>query len=328
MAKSDWPIIGNKEAVEFLESLLACERTSPGSIGGVYLVSGPSQVGRTSSVEYFIKKLLGSDGQHPGETIDIWPDVFRLRKLEDKHEIGVEQAREFSSRLALSSFTDSYRVGIIHEAEALSLEAANALLKSLEEAHDKVIVFLISEQSDLLPATIVSRSQQIIFHPVASEEVYNWLVEEHGFDRPLANNIVRLSLGRPGLALAMARDKNLLEIYLEPARVFVSAFRKRLAERFKENSALLSQYKGAAAYDAAQQIINSWRGVVRDVMLMLLNQPELMRYGFLEHDIRLLSKNINLAEARRLENLLDQARRYLRANVSPNNVLENILISL
>jgi len=328
MTRTDWPIIGNAEAVDFLESLLSCERMTPGSIGGVYLVSGPSQVGRTSSVEYFIRRLLGADGQHPGETIDIWPDVFRLRRLEDKHEIGVEQAREFSSRLALSSFTDSYRIGIIHEADFLSIEAANALLKSLEEAHDKVIVFLIAEQDAKLPTTIVSRSQHISFHPLAPDEVYEWLIAEHGCDRPLAKNIARLTGGRPGLALAITRDAALLEQYLEPARVFVSAFRKKLTERFKESSSLLSGHKGASAVDTAQEIIDAWRSVTRDIILTLLNQPELMRYAFLEQDIRLVSKTLGLSEARRLAIRLSQASRYLAANVSPTNVLENILISL
>lgn len=328
MTRSDWPIIGNQEAINFLESLLTYERLNNGSIGGTYLFTGPNRVGRTSTVEYFIRRLLGSDDENKTGTIDMWPDVFRLRREEDKREIGVEQAREFSSRLTLSAFTDSYRIGIIHEADLLSVEAANALLKSLEEAHDKVIIFLITEQSDRLPTTVLSRSQKITFHPVANDELYEWLISEHGLARPFAKNIARLSDGRPGLALDLARDKVLLESYLAPARIFTESFKSRLYEKWQEVGKLLAGQKGRIATEIAGQIIDTWRGVTRDIIMTLLNQPELVRYAFLEQDIRHCAKSLGLAEARVLEEKLKKANSYLKANVNPNIILENILINL
>jgi DNA polymerase-3 subunit delta' len=328
MPSSDWPIIGNTQARDFFESLLLCERLTPGSIGGTYIISGPDKVGRGSSIEYFVRRLLGNDEQHSGGTIDMWPDVFRLRRKEDKREIGVDQAREFSARLALSSFSDSYRVGIIHEADLLTIEAANALLKSLEEASDRAIIFLVTEEADRLPQTIQSRSQIIHFRPVATDEIYEWLAEEQGLDRPFAKNIARLSAGRPGWAAELARDRDLLENYLKPARIFVDAFGLRLHERWKSATALLSGLKGAQAAEAAENCLKAWRQVTRDVMMAGLNQPEHMRYAFLENEIRALLPNFGLSEARRLEDRLRKGAEYLKANVNPANVLENILIAL
>lgn len=328
MTSNDWPIIGNPEAIDFLESLLSFEHLNPGAIGGSYVFAGPNKVGRTSAVEYFIRRLFGSDDQIQGGTIDMWPDVFHLRRSEDKREIGVEQAREFSTRLTLSSFTDSYRIGIIHEADLLSNQAANALLKSLEEARDKVIIFLISEQADRLPATVLSRTQRITFHPVANDELYEWLISEHGLDRPFAKNIARLSDGRPGLALALARDKELLESYLTPARIFISSFKGRLYEKWQEVGKLLAGKKGTLAVEAAEKIISAWRGITRDIIMMLINQPELVRYAFLEQEIRYCAKSFGLAEARIMEEKLKKASAYLEANVNPNIILENILINL
>lgn len=328
MTRNDWPIIGNQEAIDFLESLLSFERLNPGSIGGTYLITGPNKVGRNSSIEYFIRRLLGPNEEDDTSTIDMWPDVFRLRRAEDKREISVEQAREFSSRLALSSFVDSYRIGIIHEADLLTIEAANALLKSLEEARDKVIIFLITEQADRLPATIVSRAQKITFHPVASDEVYEWLITEHDLDRPFAKNITRLSDGRPGLALALARDKELLENYLAPAKIFIETFHSHLSNRWQEIAKLLAKDKVVGNFILADNILASWRGITRDIIVTLLNQPELVRYAFLEQDIRQAAKNLGLAEARRLEEKLKQAKSYLVANVNPLTILENIFINL
>lgn len=327
MPKEAWPIIGNANALDFFESLLAEERREPGSIGGVYLVTGPEKVGRSSAVEFFIKKLLGTDDQHPGETIDMWPDIFRLRREEDKREIGVDQARDFSARLSLSSFTASYRVGIIHDAHLLSTEAANALLKTLEETRDQAIVFLIAHNSDQLPQTVVSRSQIVAFRAVAVDEIYDWLISVHSFDRPFAKNIARLSGGRPGLALDLGRDKELLEKNLAPARVLIASFKQKLFERWKAASVLLSENSASAA-DAAEAIVDDWRCVVRDIIMTQLNQPEYMRYAFLEEEIRQVSRGFGISEARRLDERLQKSAAYLKSNVSPATVLENILITL
>ncbi len=328
MIREDWPIIGNTHALDFFESLLAEDRRMPGSIGGVYLVTGPDKVGRATAVEYFIKKLLGTDDEHAGQTIDMWPDIFRLRRDEDKREIGVDQARDFSSRLALSSFADSYRVGIIHDAHLLSQEAANALLKTLEETRDQAIVFLIAHNADQLPPTVVSRAQHIPFRAVPADEIYNWLISVHSFDRPFAKNIARLSDGRPGFALDLARDKNLLEEHLAPARVLIASFKQRLFERWKAATILLTGHSGSDAAITAELVIDDWRCVVRDILMVALNQPEYMRYAFLEEEIRQLARVVALPEARRLDNRLQEAAVYLRANVSPATVLENILITL
>lgn len=328
MPRNDWPIIGNSKTIDFFESLLAFERRSPMSIGGTYLVVGPSKIGRTSAIEYFIRQLLGAGSQQTGQTLDMWPDIFRLRRDPAKTQIGVEEARDWAARLALSSFSETYRVGIVHEADTLSHEAANGLLKCLEDAKDRVIIFLIAEQADHLPQTIISRSQKIVFRPVASDEMYEWLVDSHGLERPFAKNIARLANGRPGLALDIMRDQNMLEEYLKPARVFVQSFKAHLYERWQQVQGLLASERGVSTARQAQEIVDRWQAVTRDFLMILLNHPECMRYSFLDEDIRRVSQTLSISEVRNLEMRLQRATNYLRANVNPTLVLENILINL
>ncbi len=328
MTKGDWPIIGNPQALNFFDSLLAIDKKTPFSIGGVYLVVGPSNSGRLSAIEHFLTKLLSSSKTTEGTTIDMWPDVIRVKVPEEKREIGVDQARELSARLSHSSFSDSYRVGIIEDADALSTEAANALLKTLEEAKERVIIFLLVEREEHVPATIVSRSQRIFFRPVNTDEIYEWLITTHGLERPLAKNIARLCLGCPGLALQFVKNPDLLEAYLAPARVLLATFKQRLYQRWKSASELMSGLKGSEAHRAALAIIESWQSIGRDLRLPLLNQPDLIRYAFFDREIQDAAANISLSETRQLEERLQKARAYLAANVGPVTVLENILITL
>jgi hypothetical protein len=86
--------------------------------------------------------------------------------------------------------------------------------------------------------------------------------------------------------------------------------------------------KGYEAVEHAALIIKSWQAVTRDIIMTLLNQPELMRYAFLDQEIHQAAALIDINEARHLEERLRKAAIYLKANVSPNIVLENILINV
>lgn len=326
MNANGWPLVGQDRAIEYLERLLAFERQQPGSLGGCYVFSGAPCLGKTTALGQFLSRLSG------GEALDLQQasgaDIVRLELAEDRREIGVAQAREFSARLSLSSFAGRYRVGVIFNAEALSLEAANALLKTLEDARDQVLIFLLVSAPDRLPATILSRSQRISFAPVRSDALYDWLIAEKGMSRPQAKNLSRLANGCPGLALRLAADKGLLEERLAPVRLFCDAFRLPLAERWQAAAKLLGAAKGAENSSRAAAVLASWRLAVRDLLLMRLNRPELVTHAFLEQELRAVGRQLTLGELRRYDYRLEEARTYLDANVSPKLVLEQALMNL
>lgn len=326
MKTHGWPLVGQNQAIEYLEHLLAFERQQPGSLGGCYIFSGAASLGKTTVLGHFLSRLSG------GEAIDLQDasgaDIVRLELAEERRGIGVAQAREFSGRLSLSSFAGRYRVGIIFDAETLSLEAANALLKTLEDAREQVLIFLLASAPDRLPATIVSRSQRIPFAPVPADDLYEWLIAEKGMSRPQAKNLSRLANGRPGLALRLAADKQLLEEYLAPVRLLCSAFRLSLAERWQAVGKLLGSAKGAENAAQAGRILAAWRLALRDLLLMRLNRPELVTHAFLEQELREAGKQLTLGELRRYDYRLEEASSYLAANVSPKLVLEQALMNL
>ncbi len=325
MNTTNWPLVGQANAIAYLERLLAFERQQPGTLGGCYVFSGEASVGKTTALGYFLSRL-------GGETIDLQEtsaaDIVRLERADERREIGVAQAREFSGRLSLSSFAGRYRIGVIFEAEALSLEAANALLKTLEDAREQVLIFLLVSSPDRLPATIMSRSQRVSFCPVPSDTLYEWLIAEKGLSRPQAKNLSRLANGRPGLALRLADDKKLLEDRLAPARIFCDSLRLTLAERWQAVAKLLGSATGAENAAKAAQVLNSWRLLVRDLLLMRLNKPELVTHAFLEQELREAGKRLTLAELRRYDKSLSDAQSYLTANVSPKLVLEQAIMNI
>lgn len=101
--------------------------------------------------------------------------MLQIRPETEKSAIKVELIRELSRRLALSSGSSGARIAIISPAERLSVAAANALLKTLEEPSPEVTLILVGNASGGLPATILSRCQRVRVSPPPAELALRWL---------------------------------------------------------------------------------------------------------------------------------------------------------
>jgi DNA polymerase-3 subunit delta' len=108
------------------------------------------------------------------------PDFTRVGLLEDSKQVRIEQARELSAHLALASHQGGYKVALIHPADALNWNAANALLKTLEEPPPRTVLILVAQQPSRLPATILSRCQRIRIRVPEREPALQWLAEHVG----------------------------------------------------------------------------------------------------------------------------------------------------
>jgi DNA polymerase-3 subunit delta' len=103
------------------------------------------------------------------------PDFTRIGLIEDSKQIRVEQVRELSAHLALASHQGGYKVALIEPADALNWNAANALLKTLEEPPARTVLILVAQQPSRLPATILSRCQRLRIRTPEREPTLAWL---------------------------------------------------------------------------------------------------------------------------------------------------------
>jgi hypothetical protein len=96
------------------------------------------------------------------EAFDHHPDLHCVFPAEDKRSIGIEQVRSVTDALALKSFLGGSKVVVVEPAEAMTVAAANALLKALEEPSPNTYMLLVSHQPGRLPSTIRSRCQMLV----------------------------------------------------------------------------------------------------------------------------------------------------------------------
>ncbi|MDR3111742.1 MAG: DNA polymerase III subunit [Elusimicrobiota bacterium] len=108
--------------------------------------------------------------------------------------------------LCLKTNEGKYKFCIIDPADKLGKDAANALLKMLEEPTKNTVIILIAKHKDSIIRTIISRSQVLFFQPLCEEDIINWLILNHSLDFDKAREIARLSEGSIEKAIAIASD--------------------------------------------------------------------------------------------------------------------------
>ncbi len=157
-------------------------------LGHAPLLHGPPGLGKRTLARWLVAKMLclAGDASAPCgicrscQLLDSGshPDLFFGRVPEDKTQITVDVVREVSAGLQLTPGIGRARVCLIDPAELMNTNAANALLKTLEEPADQAWLVLVSDRPDLLPATVRSRCQKITIRPPDRQLALAWLAEQ------------------------------------------------------------------------------------------------------------------------------------------------------
>jgi len=263
-----WQVTGQDRILSLLDYSL---RTN--SVAHAYLLVGPRHVGkRTLAIN--LAQALNCKGSEPpcGQCLSCQriregkhADVTSIG-LDSRMEISIDDIRALQHLANLAPFEGKYKIFVIEDAEYLSAEAANCLLKILEEPPPNIVWLLLAAEEERLLPTVISRCQRLELKPVPSKLVEEMLIRLHKVETEKAKLLARLCHGCPGWALLALADEGVLEQRSQRIEKLASLLTAGLEERFayaQEMANLLSQNRRTVA-----EIVQTWLDWWRDLMLI------------------------------------------------------------
>ncbi len=155
------------------------ERVAQGRSPHALLLLGPPGVGKRAAVAWMVRRSLGIGELGPLPEFPFErPEHADLRWIEppeDKATILIDQVRELVADLGLTSYEGGGKLAVVEPANAMTINAANSLLKTLEEPPGDTLLILVADRVGRLPATIFSRCQRIDFAVPPPREGLAWL---------------------------------------------------------------------------------------------------------------------------------------------------------
>ncbi len=316
-------ILGQKQAIEKIAAMLVAE-----NLPAVMLFYGPEGVGKRLTALMTAKALNCINNNPPVSFFcnectscqriekEIHPDIHVLNKEGDS--IKIENVREMIRALNHTQFEGKRKVAIIDNAEALTIQAANALLKTLEEPPQNSNIILISSNPGQLPITLKSRCYPLRFNPLDEEIIVEIIARERQIDsKDTLKIIARIAEGGIENARALL-DINIINVrqnFLQILGAGVYNIR---------NYALFSDEKleGTKLIKSYLQI---FRRIILDILFFKMSIYERIRNTDIIEEIKRVALRIDKVRLWSLLKKLEQFESLMEMNVNLK-IQQNLLL--
>jgi DNA polymerase-3 subunit delta' len=332
-----WQIIGQDKAVALLRRSL-----ETGSVSHAYMFIGPAHSGKMT-LAMDLARALNCEGEDvPCGQCEPCRKVTDLKHADvqivgiagddpsaeskSKTEISIEQIRQIQHTASLPPFEGKYRIYIIENAESLSVEAANALLKTLEEPESKVVFILLATDASLLLETVVSRCQPVEFITVPTGTIEDSLIKTWGLEPEKATLLARLSRGRLGWAVSAVKDDNLLEQRAEIVSNMLDVIDADIETRFTLSTQLAGKFGNDRnfVFERLDILLDIWR----DMLLIKTGSIDTITNIDRTDELSGMAKGRSLSGIRNFIRSIQKAYIELKQNANPRLVMEVLMLDV
>jgi DNA polymerase-3 subunit delta' len=265
-----WQLTGHSRATTLLQQSLR-----NGQLSHAYLFVGPARVGKFTLALNLAQAVNCDSENRPCQECTSCRRIATSKHSDihivdlisvEKKEIGIRQIAEMQTAAHLPPFEGKYKVFIFDRAEMLSHEAANSLLKTLEEPPPNTLIILLTTKESALLPTITSRCQRVELRPLPLGTVRDVLAKDHQITHDKADLLARLSRGCLGWAIMALRDESLLSDREQRLADFARLCAAGTGDRLAYAADLAGLF--SKGRDKVSDVISAWLQWWRDLLLI------------------------------------------------------------
>lgn len=330
-----WQVFGHDWIVTLLENSIASERLSH-----AYLFTGPPHVGKTTLCLNLAQALNCEEQDRPcGQCLScrkisegVHPDVRMIdrqyqahllqQSLAEQKALRIDTMRTIQEDVSLKPFEGRRKIFIFPQAETMTSEAANCLLKTLEEPPPYAVLLLTACDTRLLLPTIVSRCQVFGLRPVPISLIEKELQGRYGLDEERACLLARLSGGRIGWAITAAQDSTVLKQREERLKQLLALPKMERIDRLDYAERLSHQPR------LIEETLELWLAWWRDLLLVKSGCGEMISNMDLRTPLEEQATRHDLKDMHRFIKAIRETMRQLEDNVNPRLALEVLMLDL
>lgn len=266
------PVVGHTALVARL-----AEAGRDGTLSHAMLFTGPDGVGKTTAAVALATALLDAEAWPGGVAAhpDFWIEDSDTENISIRRvRPGGDDGPTLQDFLALRPYAGGVRVAVVGRADRLGIDAANNILKSIEEPPPRTHLMLAAAHPEKLPQTVVSRCTAYALAPVPADAISAWLVATHGVAQDRATMAALLAAGRPGRAVRLATEEGALDAEMDAVDTFLAAGGGGTAAAISAADAV-APGPGAEGRERALITLAAWASFVRDAACFASGAPEL-----------------------------------------------------
>ncbi|GCE27919.1 DNA polymerase III subunit delta' [Dictyobacter alpinus] len=325
-----WNIVGHEHVIDILRRTLAAQQ-----IRHAYLLTGPPRIGKSLLAHRLAQTLLCTGGPDPKIAPQEpcnnclacrkvlhgnHPDIHVISKAADKQFIVIEQVRALQSDASRRTMEGRRNIFIIENAQDMNVQAANCILKTLEEPEPDVVLLLTVPDVGVLLPTIISRVQLLSMQLLTSSQIQQALTERWEVEPEEATLIAALAAGRLGWAVEAVEDEDLLDERKAQLELLTKIPVSTTIQRFD-----FVQRQGTDG-EKLRQLLELWLLWWRDMVLAANNCLDLTVNVDMRDLLKKQSAKVGTREAERMVRAILQTQESLDQNVNARVALEVLML--
>ncbi len=272
-------------------------------ISHAYMFEGSKGIGKKEFAKELSRILLNK------LNLDNEPDYIEIKP--DGSSIKISQIRKFQSDIVIKPH-GKYKIYVIHESEKMTVEAQNAMLKTLEEPPKYAIIILVTNNKETLLDTIKSRCEIIKFTPIPEAQLSDYLIKNN-VDEQRAKIASSFSRGSLDKATELANSSE-FTIMREDIQEYIETLLDRNLIDILSANSIIEKYKGEI--DSVLDIMINY---FRDVMLIKENiDKKTIINGDRITLVQNINKKISYSQVSKIIDIIEDIKKKLRSNCNFN----------